>query len=71
MVLQCKPKASLLELFKSHAGGSAPDVAVQTQAPTPPSDHTSSPPFRQVDKKRKRNNKGKNVFEQGKIVPIK
>lgn len=59
MALQCKPKASLLKLLESLAY--CPEVAIQTQLPTPHLVHTS--PFGPVDKKRKRD-------KEGKIVPI-
>ena len=49
MVLQRKAKTSLLE---SHAGGTVPEVAIQTKPPTPLLAQTSQSYF--VDKKRKR-----------------
>ena len=69
MVLQSKPKTSLFELLKSHAGGSNPDVAVQTRPPTPFPVHTclSEP----TDKKRKRDKRGKDVVEEGEVIPLK
>ena len=69
MVLQCKKKACLLELLESHVGGFTPEVAVQPRSPTPFPTHTS--PFKQPEKKRKGENKGKEVSENGEIAPSK
>ena len=51
MVLQRKPKTSLLKLFESHAGRLVPEVAVQTRPPTPLPTHTSQ--LEPTNKKRK------------------
>ena len=69
MVLQRKLKTSLLELLESHAGGFVPEVAIQTRPPTPLLVHTS--PFEPVDKKRKRDKKGKEVAKEGEVIPFK
>lgn len=61
MVLQRKPKTSLLELLESHARGTVHEVAVQTKPPTPPSQTFQLDP---IDKKRKRDQKGKDVVEE-------
>ena len=69
MVLQKKPKMSLLELLESYAGGSVPEVAIQTRPPTPLPIHTSL--LELADKKRKWDKKGKDVVEEGKVIPSK
>ena len=69
MVLQRKSKTSLLELFESHAGGLVPEVAIQIRPPTPLPAHTSQP--KPVDKKRKRDKNGKDVAEEGEVIPSK
>lgn len=51
IMLQRKPKTSLLELLESQAGGLVPEVVVQTRPPTPLPAHTSQP--EPADKKRK------------------
>lgn len=68
MVLQCK-NTSLLELLESHAGGSTPKVAVHTWPTTPLPFYTSS--AEPLEEKRKREKKGKEVFEKGEIPPPK
>ena len=50
-------------------GGSIPEVAIQTRTPTPLPVHTS--PSELVDKKRKRDKKGKKVAEKGEVIPFK
>ena len=67
MVLQCKKNTSLLELLESHTGGYTPEVAIQPRPPTPLPTHTSL--FEQLEKKRKREKKGKEVSEKGEIAP--
>lgn len=67
MVLQCKKNNSLLELLESHAGGSTPEVAVQTQPLTPLPTHIS--PSEQPKKKRKREKKGKEASKEGEMAP--
>ena len=69
MVLQMKPKIGLLELLESHAGGFVLEVSIQTQPSTPLLVHTS--PSELVDKKRKHDKKGKEVAEEGKVIPSK
>ena len=69
MVLQRKKKTSLLELLESHTGGFTLDIAIQTQPPTPLPVHTFSP--KQANKKRKMDKKGKDVAEEGEVVPSK
>ena len=69
MVLQRKPKTSLLELLESHARRLVPEVAVQTRPPTPLPTHTSQ--LEPTDKKRKWDWKGKDVVEEGEVVPSK
>lgn len=69
MVLQRKQKTSLLELLESHAEGSVPEVAIQTKPPTPFPTHTSEP--NPANKKRKWDQKGKDVVEEGKVIPFK
>ena len=43
MVLQRKSKTSLFELFEPYAGGTVPEVAIQTRPPTPLPVHFSQP----------------------------
>ena len=69
MVLQRKKNTSLLELLELHSGGSTPEVAIQTWLLTPFPTYTSLP--EQADKKRKRDKKGKEVSEEGEVVPSK
>nr|POE71579.1 hypothetical protein CFP56_12804 [Quercus suber] len=69
MVLQRKAKTSLLELLESHAGGNVPEVAIQTKPLTPPPTKTSQPD--PTDKKRKWDQKGKDVVEEGRGIPLK
>ena len=69
MVLQHKSKTSLLKLLESHAGGLVPNVAIQTHPPTPLPAHTSQPKL--VDKKSKRDKKGKDVAEEGEVISSK
>lgn len=69
MVLQRMLKTGLLELLGSHAGGFTPAVAVQTRPPTPLPIHSSH--FEPAGKKRKRHKKGKDVFEEGEVIPSK
>lgn len=69
MVLQQKSKTSLLELLKSHARGTAPEVAIQTKLPTPLPTQTSQP--NHTNKKRKWDRKGKEVAEEGQSIPSK
>jgi len=69
MVLQRKPKMSLLELLKSHAGRSMPEVAVQTRPSTPLPVHT--PSFEPAEKKIKWDRRSKDVVEEGEVFPFK
>ena len=63
MVLQRKSKTSLLELFKSYAGGTVPEMAIQTRPSTPLPAHSSQPDL--TNKKRKQNRKDKDIVEEG------
>lgn len=58
---------SILEIFESHAGGSVPEVAVQTKPPTSLPAHTSQPDS--TEEKRKQDRKGKDVVEEGEVIP--
>lgn len=69
MVLQHMVKTGLLELLGSHVGGFTPVVAVQTRPPTHLPIHSFH--FKPADKKRKRHKKGKDVFEEGEVIPSK
>jgi len=69
MVLRRKKNTSLLELLESHIGRSIPEVAVQPQPLTPLPICTS--PSDQLEKKRKKEKKGKEISEEGEIVPFK
>jgi len=69
MVLQRKPKTSLLELLESHVVGSVPEVAIQTRPPTPLLVHTSV--LEPTNKKRKWDRKGNDVVEKGKVISSK
>ena len=69
MVLQRKPKTSLLKLLESHEEESIPRVAIQTWPPTPLPVHTS--PSKPTDKKRKWDRKGKDLVEEGEVIPSK
>ena len=69
MVLQRRKDTNLLKLLESHAGGSTPEVAIQPRTPTPLPTHTS--PSEQPEKKRKRDRKGKEITEEGEVVPSK
>lgn len=60
---------SLLELLESHTRWSKPKVAIQTQPLTPLLVHTS--PSKPADRKRKYDKKGKDVVEEGKVIPSK
>ena len=69
MVLQRRKDTSLLKFLESHAGGSTPEVAIQPRPPTPLPTHTF--PSEQPEKKRKRDRKGKEITEEGEVVPSK
>ena len=69
MVLQRKSKISFLELLESYVGGTVPKVVIQTKPPTPLLAQTSQPD--PVDKKRKQDQKGKDVVEEGRGIPTK
>ena len=69
MVLQRRKDTNLLKLLESHAGGSTPEVAIQPRPPTPLPTHTF--PSEQPEKKRKRDRKGKEITEEGEVVPSK
>ena len=69
MVLQCKTRTSLLDLLESHAGGNVHKVAIQAKPPTPPPSQASQ--IDPTDKKRKWDQKGKKVVEEGKGLPAR
>ena len=69
MVLQRKKNTSLLELLESYAGGSTLEVAIQSRPPTPFATYISH--SKPIDKKRMRDKKGKDMSEEGKVVPSK
>lgn len=64
MVLQRKTSTSLQDLLESQIGGNVLDKVAQTKPPTPPFTQALHPDL--VDKKRKRDPKGKEVLEEGK-----
>lgn len=64
-----KKNTSLLQLLESHARGFTPEVAIQTRPLTPLPTHNSL--SKPADKKKKRDKKGKEVSEEGEVVPIK
>ena len=69
MVLQHKMRTSLLDLLESHAGGNVPKKVVQVKLPTlPPTQVLQLDP---ANKKRKRDQKGKEVVEERKNLPPK
>ena len=68
-MLHRKAKRSLLELLESHEGGIVLEVAIQTKPSTPLLAQTSQPD--PADKKRKRDLKGKDVAEEGEVIPSK
>lgn len=68
MVLQRK-NTSLLKLLESHTGGSIPKVAVHPWPTTPLPSYIS--PAEPLEKKRKREKKGKEASEKGDIPPPK
>jgi len=55
--------------MESQAGGKAPEVAGQAKHPSLPTLH--KPQLEPADKKRKREQKGKEVMEEGRGVPPK
>ena len=69
MVLQRRKDTSLLKLLESHVGGSTLEVAIQPRPPTPFPTYTS--PSEQPEKKRKRDRKGKEIAEEGEVIPFK
>ena len=69
MVLQRRKDTNLLKLLESHVGGSTPEVAIQPRPPTSLPTHTF--PSEQPEKKRKRDRKGKEITEEGEVVPSK
>ena len=68
MVHQRK-NTSLLKQLESCAGGSTPEVAIQSQPPTPLPTRTS--PTEPLKKKWKREKKGKEASEEGEVAPSK
>ena len=69
MGIQRKPRASILEIMESQAGGKAPEVVSQGKHPSLSIPHDPQP--EPVDKKRKREQKGKDMMEEGRGVPPK
>ena len=69
MVLQHKTKTSLLDLLEFHAGGNVPKTVIQTKPSTLP--FTQIPQLDLADKKRKRDQKGKEAVEKGKGLPTR
>ena len=69
MVIQRKSRSSLLNLLESHAGGNVPKKAIQTKPSTPP--FTQASQLDLANKKRKMDQKGKEVVEEGKGLPSK
>ena len=69
MGLQRKPKMSLLDLLESHAGRNALEKAVQLKPATLPSTQVSQ--IDPADKKRKWDQKGKEVMEERRNLPSK
>ena len=69
IVLQRKTGSSLLDLLESHVGGNVPEKAIQTKPSTPP--NTQAPQPNPTDKKMKRDQKCKEVMEEGKDLPSK
>ena len=69
MVLQHRKDTSLLELLESHTEGYTLEVAIQPRPPTPLPTHDSL--SEQPKKKRKSDRKGKEVTEEGEVVPLK
>ena len=69
MGIQRKPRASILEIMESQAGGKAPEVAGQGKHPSLPIPHDPQP--EPTNKKRKREQKGKDMMEEGRGVPPK
>lgn len=67
MILQRKPKMSLFQLMESITWETAHEVVAQTKPLTPPPTHTSQ--LVPEDKKRKRDQKGKDVVEEGRGIP--
>ena len=65
MGIQCKPKASLLDLIESQLGRDAPGKVTHTKPPIPP----PTLPSQTADLKRKREQKGKEVMEAGQTLP--
>ena len=69
MVLQRKTRTSLLDLLESHAGGNVPKTTIQTKPSTPPFTQVPQPDL--VNKKRKQDQKDKEVVEEGNGLPSK
>ena len=76
MGIQRKPQKSLLELIENQPGKAGPEKSAQPKLPRPPpkSPPRAPPPtlpFRveQVDPKRRREQKGKDVVETGRLCP--
>lgn len=69
MVLQHKTSTSLQDLLESQIVGNVPEKVAQTKPPTPPFTQALHPDL--VDKKRKRDPKGKEVLEKGKAISLR
>lgn len=64
MGIQCKPRAGLLDVMESQAGGKVPEKTTQAKLPPPPPTQPLHPD--PVDCKRKRDKKSHDVVEGGK-----
>ena len=69
MVLQRKTRTSLLDLLESHVGGNMLEKAIQAKLSILP--FTQVPQLDPAEKKRKRDEKGKEVMEERKNLPPK
>ena len=69
MAIQRKPRSTLQELLESQAGGNAPKKANQSKPPALPSVQASQPEL--ADRKRKRDQKRKEVMDERRRSPSK
>ena len=67
--IQRKSRTSLIEIMESQSEGKAPEVAGQAKHPSLPTPHDHQP--NPANKKRKREQKRKDVIEEGRGVPPK
>ena len=67
MVLQRKTRTNLLDLLESHVGGNMPEKAFHAKLSILP--FTQVPQLDPAEKKRKRDQKGKEVMEERKNLP--